>query len=125
MLNIIGEKLRSLRKKHKLDQKELGDKLGLSASTIGMYENDRRNPDVRTLRRLAEYFGVSVSFFFDEPRDTFYPEDLISKVPEEYRDLFKPENIDYIRFAHKMSKNDITPEQLEEIAKFVLTMRQK
>lgn len=120
---MIGERLKELRKKHKLDQKELGDKLGLSASTIGMYENNRRNPDIKMLKTIADYFGVSTSYFFDEPKKIFKGDELLENVPEQYKELFNPENLHYVKFASEMKKNNITPEQLEEIIRFVLKLR--
>ena len=59
---MIGERLRKLRKKSELTQADLGSKLGLSASAIGMYEQNRREPDNRTLLKYAEFFGVTVDF---------------------------------------------------------------
>lgn len=53
-------KLRNLRKEHKLSMKELGKILGLSESTISLYEAGKREPDIKTLIKMADYFHVSV-----------------------------------------------------------------
>lgn len=42
-------KLKELRKEHKLSMKELGKILGLSESTISLYEAGKREPDIKTL----------------------------------------------------------------------------
>ena len=53
-------KLKELRKEHKLSMKELGKILGLSESTISLYEAGKREPDIKTLIKIADYFKVSV-----------------------------------------------------------------
>lgn len=54
------KKLRELRKGHGLSMKELGNILGLSESTISLYENGKREPDIATLIKIADYFQISV-----------------------------------------------------------------
>ena len=34
--------------------------LGLSRSTVGMYEQGKREPDFETLERIADYFGINL-----------------------------------------------------------------
>lgn len=53
-------KLKELRKEHKLSMKEVGKILGLSESTISLYEAGKREPDIKTLIKMADYFKVSV-----------------------------------------------------------------
>ena len=48
-------KLKELRKEHKLSMKELGKILGLSESTISLYEAGKREPDIKTLIKRAVY----------------------------------------------------------------------
>ncbi len=62
MFNI---KLKKMRKKFGLTQSQLAKKLGLSASTIGMYEQGRREPDSKILIKIANLFNLSVDYFLD------------------------------------------------------------
>jgi len=57
---MLSEKLRELRKKCRVTQAQLAEKLSLSPSTIGMYEQGRRLPDIETLQKIAEFFDVSL-----------------------------------------------------------------
>lgn len=63
---MMGSKIESLRKAKGLTQRELGQLLGVSASTIGMYEQDRRTPRGQTLSKLAKQLNVSVDFLVNE-----------------------------------------------------------
>ena len=52
------ETLKKLRKSKGLTQAELGKILGVSPSTIGMYEQGRRTPDKDALIAISNYFNV-------------------------------------------------------------------
>lgn len=62
---LFNLKLRRLRKKFKMTQAQLAKKLGISPSTIGMYEQGRREPDSEMLLKISNLFGVSVDFFLE------------------------------------------------------------
>lgn len=54
--------LRKLRKQDDLTQTELGKALGLSYSTISMYERGEREPDFETFELIADYFNVDIDY---------------------------------------------------------------
>ena len=59
-MSFIGKRIKQLRIKEGLTQQQLADKMGgISASTIGMYEQRRRNPDMERIIRFGEIFSVS------------------------------------------------------------------
>lgn len=53
-----GQLIQQARKSAGLSQKQLGEKLGLSASMIGQWENDLRNPKYETIKRIASALNV-------------------------------------------------------------------
>lgn len=59
----MGDKIRQIRKRFALTQAELAAKLGISASAVGMYEQNRREPDSKVLNKLCEIFGISGDYF--------------------------------------------------------------
>lgn len=65
----FNETLKKLRREKKLSQKELGNKLGLAESTIGMYEQGKRQPDYETLLKIADFFEVTLDFLLGNPKD--------------------------------------------------------
>ena len=62
----VGKKIKSLRRRTELTQKELGAMLQLSRSHIAAIEADAYNPSLLTLQRIAETLRVPVSDLIDE-----------------------------------------------------------
>lgn len=59
---MLGQRLAAIRRYHGISQAELATRMHISASAIGMYEQDRREPSLRTLVQLAEVFGVTTDY---------------------------------------------------------------
>lgn len=57
----LGKRLAQLRKNANLTQSELGDKLNISAQAISKWENDTSEPDIATLRKLADIYNIRIS----------------------------------------------------------------
>ena len=57
-----GEKLRYLRSRRGLSQKELTDRLQINRSTYARYETSATQPDFDTLSRLADFFDVTIDY---------------------------------------------------------------
>lgn len=55
-------RLKELREKKGLTQAKLAEELGFVKSTICQYEKGNREPDYDTLRKLADYFAVTVDY---------------------------------------------------------------
>lgn len=55
----IGNKIRELRKKHRLTQEQLADNIGVSFQAVSKWENDIALPDITLIPVIANYFGVS------------------------------------------------------------------
>ena len=64
-LRIFGLRIRELRKKSKLTQSELAEKVGLSTNFIGMVERGERNTSVDKIFKLAKAFDISLAQFFE------------------------------------------------------------
>ena len=59
---MLGERIASLRQCFGMSQAELAKRLHISPSTVGMYEQGRREPSVDTLIALSQEFGVSLDY---------------------------------------------------------------
>lgn len=61
---------RQLRLSSNLTQNEMAEKIGISRSTIGMYETGAREPDFETLEKIADYFNVDTDFLLGRTSQT-------------------------------------------------------
>lgn len=58
----FSQRLKELRKQNNWTQEELAKKLNISPGSIGLYEQGRRNPDNKMLKKIALLFDVSIDF---------------------------------------------------------------
>lgn len=56
----FGIRLTRLRESRSLTQYQLADKTGLQRAALSHYEKARREPDIETLVKLADFFRVSL-----------------------------------------------------------------
>lgn len=75
--SLLGKRLRMLRHERKWRQKDVADKLGITESAYGFYEQGRREPSNETLHRLAEIFDVTTDYLLgrtDDPKGWLPPD---------------------------------------------------
>lgn len=61
---MLGKRLKKVRKEKKITQEEISTFLGVKRQTYSAYEREVSIPDSLTLKKLADYFGVSTDYFF-------------------------------------------------------------
>lgn len=59
---MLGARIAALRRQAGLSQTQLAERLKISPSAVGMYEQGRREPSIETVIALAEIFGVSTDY---------------------------------------------------------------
>lgn len=64
MEKTIGRKLYDLRKQSGFTQDYVAEKLGVSAQAVSKWENDIACPDIMTLPKIAELFGITIDELF-------------------------------------------------------------
>lgn len=113
----LGNRIKKLRLEKGIPQKVLAESIGISTSTIGMYEQNRRVPDADTLVKLSTYFGVTIDYLLgnektpiadDNGRITNELTDLLSDVSEERIEKI----LQYIQLFDKIPDDKI-PQALE------------
>lgn len=67
---MLGPRIAVLRRSAGWSQSELANRLGISPSAVGMYEQGRRQPSAEGLVRLAELFGVSTDYLLTGRAET-------------------------------------------------------
>ncbi|MCL1794508.1 MAG: helix-turn-helix domain-containing protein [Oscillospiraceae bacterium] len=74
-MNIVGERLTSLRKSIRLSQKDFAGKVGITQSAVNRYENNQSEASYKTLLLYADYFDVSLDYIYgrtDKPQGKLY-----------------------------------------------------
>ena len=110
---MFGKKLKELRLEKKINQSELGEKIGISPSTVGMYERDQRFPDKDILGKIADYFEVSVDY-------------LLGRTDERNLNKEKPKLDTGIKTiaAHRVNPyEDISEEGINKINEYIEMVR--
>ncbi|MGY3779298.1 helix-turn-helix domain-containing protein [Isobaculum melis] len=69
---MLADKLKELRNKKNLTQKELAQLLNVSQQTIGSWEVGRAEPNNETLILLSEIFNVSTDYLLGKKNDKQY-----------------------------------------------------
>ena len=59
---MLAQQIKNLRVKAGMSQLQLAEKLNVSPSTVGMYEQGRRIPSIDILIQTAKTFGVSLDY---------------------------------------------------------------
>lgn len=112
MTATLGNKIKNLREKNNLSQKELAKILNIANSTLSQYESDVRVPsdDIKIL--IADYFNVSLDYLLGRPNKYNVSKEN-SKVSELEEDF--PEGISVLYRANK----SLTPEQKEMMLRMI------
>jgi transcriptional regulator with XRE-family HTH domain len=90
----IGGRLRFIRARHKLSQRELAKRSGVTNSTISLIESNQMNPSVGALKRILDGLPMGLAEFFaiepERPRKAFYRSDELTEIgkqPISYRQV--------------------------------------
>ena len=99
----FNENLKAARERKNMTQKEVADNIGVAKSTYSLYESGNREPNVQTIKKIADTLNVSA-------------DDLLGLSPE-------PTTI-----AAHFDGDEYTEDELEDIrayAEFVRNRRKK
>ena len=89
-ISVVCRTIRKYRDDHKMEQKELAEKIGVTSNAISNWENGRARPDVDLLPGICRALGITYYDVFDEPDPTAkYTEKEIA-ILESYRRLSPP-----------------------------------
>ncbi len=63
------KRLYTLRKERGLTQQQLAKELKIHQNAISRYESGERQPDIKTLITIADYFDVSLDYLLERKED--------------------------------------------------------
>jgi transcriptional regulator with XRE-family HTH domain len=105
-VQLVGRKIRELRKERKLTQVELSARLGIQQSDLSRMEKGEYRVSLDTLFRILAEFRMSIGEFFEGvAQETITPRDV--KLVEEFNSLPQDAQREVEEFiAFKRSKDD-------------------
>ncbi|HHX86723.1 MAG TPA: helix-turn-helix transcriptional regulator [Firmicutes bacterium] len=92
-----------LREKAGVSQQKIADMVGLTQQAVGKWENDKAEPDLATVTKLADFFDCSTDYLLGKTNIRKYPHTIA---------------------AHH-DGDDYTEEELADIEKFKEFVRSK
>lgn len=90
-VQLVGPRIRKLRKERKLTQTELASRIGIQQSDLSRMEKGEYRVSLDTLFRILAEFNVGIGEFFDDvARETLTPRDVqlvrdLKRLPDEAR----------------------------------------
>ncbi|MFK7878469.1 cupin domain-containing protein [Roseobacter sp.] len=85
----IGHKLRAIRKKRGLSQRELATRAGLTNGTISLIEQNKTSPSVASLKSLLDAIQISMAEFFSTLEEN--PQSRYFYAADEFTEIAPPE----------------------------------
>jgi len=62
----LAEKLKSIRRKVGLKQRQVSERCGIDDSSLSSFENGQSEPRLAQLEKLARIYHIPLSYFFDD-----------------------------------------------------------
>lgn len=69
-VEVFGKRLKELRKANGYTIEQFAAMVGISKSTLGYYENDKRMPDIEILARIADTLNVNADYLIGRTNTT-------------------------------------------------------
>ena len=106
----FSERLRQLRTGCGLSQMEFSKRIGVSKSSVNMYERGEREPNLETLQHIADFFQVDIGYLLgNSGSQTAVPERTVTD--------------DDIKFALFGGSGEITDAMYDEVKRFAAFLK--
>ena len=69
VIYMLPQKLKDLRAVKSISQSTLADVLGVTQQAVAKWETEKAEPDSKTLKKIANYFSVSIDYLLDNETD--------------------------------------------------------
>lgn len=85
-LNSLGERIKKLRIVLSLSQREFGERIGISKTSVSRLEKNERNPSEQTIKSICREFNINYAWLKDGIGDMFLntSKDLFDQLANKY-----------------------------------------
>ena len=110
----MKNRIKELRNERKVTQATLAKYLGVAQNTLSYWENETYDIDTASLRKVADYFGVTTDYILCHDSKPISQSSTDKSVSEED-----------IKFALFEGDKDITQEMFEEVKQFAKFIKER
>lgn len=96
----FNDVLKHLRNEAGISQQELANRIGISKSSVNMYERGEREPGIETLKTFADFFGVGMDYLLGKSHLRNITHDNVIECPDD-------ENPWILKICEIMESSDI------------------
>lgn len=107
---MFAERLKTLRSEKKITQEELAKAISVTKGAVAMWETEKRTPDLEMIKKISDYFEVSLDWLVGNSD--------IQQNPNELNDV-------YFSFAKQAQDDGILPEDIELAIKMIQKLKNK
>lgn len=107
----VSKKIKQLRDKRGYTLEELGDRINFNFSNLSKIERGVREPTLELLEKLADFYGVPLSYFFGEE----------NAVPEELQKI----GTEWVAVVEDLVEKNITPDEIKAVMDILDKMKSK
>lgn len=105
------KRLKELRLKKGLTQKEIAEEFGIKQPNYQQWESGKRKPSSETLEKFADFFGVSMDYLAGKEEDELANVELLFRMTsdgmtEEEKAIFREELIEFMKERKKAFDED-------------------
>lgn len=104
-------RLKKLRNEKHISQQKLASALGVSRSTIAMWETEASQPDNAMLIKISAFFNVSIDYILGN--DTSVSKNFVSSDKNKIKELRKSANLSQLKFAESLGVHQTAVSQWE------------
>ena len=84
---MLGEKIKLYREKKNMTQNEIAEILGVKATTISKYEAGTLEPNIESIKKLSETFGITIDELLKDEGDFDISKINILEILREQKDM--------------------------------------
>lgn len=113
----IGQRIRFARRQQGMNQKKLGEAVGVTTSSVGHYEIGKSKPSIEVLIKIADVCQVTVDWLVRGGNETEEELELASNPPPVYRSKSRYSDMHRDVLEVLLAKSERTVEDLQQIVR--------
>ena len=124
---LFGERMKNLRLEKNITLEKMAEDLNTTKSTLSRYENNKREPKMHLLEKLADYFEVSVDYLLgrsEEPLPADKIKEAISEESESIKIWDKLKDREELQIMFKRTEN-LSKDTIKHIIEIIKTFENR